>query len=64
MAASRTAFELIRGLIDAITLTPVDGKLNIELRGDLAGILATSEAGKAGAFSPKERALLTTVAIA
>ncbi len=53
----REAFELIRGLIDAITLTPVDGKLNIELRGDLAGILAMSEAGKAGAFSPKEKAL-------
>jgi hypothetical protein len=53
----RAAFELIRGLIDAITLTPVDGKLNIELRGDLAGILAMSEVGKAGAISPKEKAL-------
>src|SRR5262245_47764800 len=53
----REAFELIRGLVDAITLTPVDGKLNIELRGDLAGILAMSKAGKAGAFSPKEKAL-------
>ena len=53
----RAAFELIRGLIDAITLTPVDGKLNIELRGDLAGILAMSEEGKAGAFFPKEKAL-------
>ena len=29
----------------------------LELRGDLAGILAISEAGKAGAFSPKEKAL-------
>src|SRR5262245_59113033 len=55
--AGREAFELIRGLVDAITLTPVDGKLNIELRGDLAGILAMSKAGKAGAFSPKEKAL-------
>jgi site-specific DNA recombinase len=53
----REAFELIRGLIDAITLTPVDGKLNIELRGDLAGILAMSEAGKGKAFSQKEKAL-------
>jgi hypothetical protein len=53
----REAVELIRGLIDAITLTPVDGKLSIELRGDLAGILAMSEAGKAGAFPPKEKAL-------
>jgi site-specific DNA recombinase len=53
----REAFELIRGLIDVIILMPVDGKLKIELRGDLAGILAMSEAGKAGAFSPKEKAL-------
>src|SRR5262245_2614463 len=43
----REAFELIRGLIDTITLTPADGNLHIELRGDLAGILAMSEAGKA-----------------
>ena len=52
----REAFELIRGLIDAVILTPVHGKLNIEL-GDLAGILAMSEAGEAGAFFPKEKAL-------
>ncbi len=53
----REAFELIRGLIDAIMLTPSDGKLNIELRGDLAGILALSEAGKGNAFSANEKAL-------
>jgi len=53
----REAFELIRGLIDTITLTPADGNLHIELRGDLAGILAMSEAGKAGAFASKEKAL-------
>jgi site-specific DNA recombinase len=53
----REAFELIRGLIDAIILTPADGKLEIELRGDLAGILAMSEAKQAHTFSPKEKAL-------
>ncbi|MGC1180082.1 MAG: recombinase family protein [Methyloceanibacter sp.] len=53
----REASELIRGLIDAIILTPVDGKLEIELHGDLAGILAISEAGKASTFYPKEKAL-------
>jgi site-specific DNA recombinase len=53
----REASELIRGLIDAIILTPVGGKLEIELRGDLAGIIAISEAGKASTFSPKEKAL-------
>jgi site-specific DNA recombinase len=51
------AFCLIRGLIDAVILTPVDGKVEIELRGDLAGILAVSETGKSNAFSPKEKAL-------
>ena len=53
----RDASELIRGLIDAIILMPVDGRLEIELRGDLAGILAISKAGKASTFSPKEKAL-------
>ena len=53
----REAFQLIRGLIDAVVLTPLDGKLEIELQGDLAGILALSEAGKTSAFSPKEKAL-------
>jgi site-specific DNA recombinase len=53
----REALELIRSLIDTITLTPVDGTLKIELRGDLAGILAISEAGKNGTFSAKEKAL-------
>ena len=42
----RGAFELICGLIDAVILTPMDGKLEIELRGDLAGILAISGASK------------------
>ena len=51
------AFGLIRSLIDAVILTPVDGKLEIELHGDLAGILALSEAGKQSAFSAKEKAL-------
>jgi len=51
------AFGLIRSLIDAVVLVPVDGKLEIELRGDLAGILALSGAGKQNAFSPREKAL-------
>jgi len=51
------AFGLIRSLIDAVILAPVDGKLEIELRGDLAGILALSGAGKQNAFSPKGKAL-------
>jgi hypothetical protein len=58
---SQQAFELIRGLIDAIVLTPVDGKLQIELRGDLAMILAMSEAKQPSAFSPKEKAVQIAV---
>jgi plasmid stabilization system protein ParE len=37
------ATELIRSLIDAIVLIPDDGRLRIEVRGDLAAILAFGE---------------------
>ncbi len=52
----REAFELLRGLIDSIILTPAEGNLEIELRGDLAGILAVSQAGRTKTSS-KEKAL-------
>ena len=52
----REAFELLRGLIDSIILTPAEGRLEVELRGDLAGILAVSQAGRTKASS-KEKAL-------
>ena len=38
--------ELIRSLIDAIVLVPYDGRLRIEVRGDLAAILAFGEGRK------------------
>jgi hypothetical protein len=38
----RQAFERIRSVIEEIRLTPEDGKLAIELRGDLAEILASA----------------------
>jgi site-specific DNA recombinase len=41
------AMELIRSLIDNITLTPKNGSLKITLNGELAGILALCKAGKA-----------------
>ncbi|MFD2238198.1 recombinase family protein [Aureimonas populi] len=34
--------EIIRSLVEAIVLTPVDGKVEIDVRGDLAGILTIS----------------------
>jgi hypothetical protein len=55
--SGREAFELIRGLIDAVILTPRDGKLEIELRGDLAGILAISDASKDRAAPTERKAL-------
>ena len=36
----------LRALIDQVRLIPEDGRLRIELRGELAGILALSAAGK------------------
>lgn len=42
-------FEIIRGLIQKVRLVPMGGTLTIELSGDLAGILALSEAGKSDA---------------
>ncbi len=40
------AAEIIRGLVDAIVLTPENGELRIDLHGDLAGILALAADGK------------------
>ena len=46
------AFEIIRSLIDEIRLVPESGALKIELRGELAGILAlASESTKARGLS-------------
>ena len=55
-STGRAAFELLRGLVDSIIVTPAEGKLEIELRGDLAGILAVSRARRTEASS-KEKAL-------
>src|SRR5262249_56920259 len=38
-ASKDEAFDLIRSLIEAIRLVPEDGKLRIEIKGELAGIL-------------------------
>ncbi len=36
------AAEVIRSLVDKIVLTPVDGEIEIDVKGDLAGILVLS----------------------
>jgi hypothetical protein len=40
------ATETLRGLIDEITLTPVDGTLQIELKGNLAAMLGAAQNAK------------------
>lgn len=46
------AFELIRSLIEEIRLVPKDGQLQVELRGELAGILAlAADSRKPGSHS-------------
>ena len=47
---SRTAAaEALRGLIDAIVLTPQEGELKIELQGNLAAMLKAAQAQSTGA---------------
>jgi site-specific DNA recombinase len=40
------ASEIIRSLVNEIVLTPEGGELKVDLRGDLAGILAIAASGK------------------
>ncbi|WP_456763990.1 hypothetical protein [Bradyrhizobium sp. USDA 4463] len=52
------AADVLRTLVQQIILTPVDGKIQIDVRGDLAGILAISvqtkkPAGRAGSSQGK-----------
>jgi site-specific DNA recombinase len=42
------AQDAMRGLIDKVVLTPVDGMLRVDLHGEVAAILQLSVAGKKG----------------
>jgi site-specific DNA recombinase len=42
----RRASEALRGLIDAIVLTPDEGQLRIELKGNLAAMLSAATNAK------------------
>jgi site-specific DNA recombinase len=44
------AFEAVRGLIDKIVLTPVEGALKIDLHGEAAAILQFAAEGRKGRF--------------
>ena len=43
-ATKAEAFDLVRSVIEVIRLVPEDGALKVELRGELAGILALCDA--------------------
>ncbi len=45
-ASRAQAQEIIRGLIERIVLTPVDGVLRVEMTGDLSAMLTISQAGR------------------
>ena len=49
------ARDLVRGLVEAITLIPEDGKLRIEVRGELGAILSLASGAK-NAKSPRVEA--------
>ena len=53
----REAFELIRSLIEEVRLVPADGQLGIELKGELAGILALADGAKRAAAPHEQTAL-------
>ena len=52
------ASEMLRGLVDSIVLTPKDGQLRIELRGNLAAMLTAAQESKR---SPETGDLLVPV---
>jgi len=57
------AFEVIRSLIDSVVLTPVDGQLQIDLRGELVGILSLCDTkGKPASQVGKRAAQIKMVA--
>ena len=53
----RKAFERLRSVVEEVRLTPVEGQLVIELRGDLAEILKIGASGAQGAESAQKNAL-------
>jgi site-specific DNA recombinase len=56
------AAQALRGLIDEVRLMPENGRLEIELLGDLAGILALGRGGKKPATANRDRLQVTLVA--
>ncbi len=60
---NHTRTEVIRSLIDSVVLTPVDGQLQIDLRGELVGILSLCDTrGKPASQVGKRAAQIKMVA--
>jgi len=53
----REAFDVVRGLVEEVRIIPAGGEITIELRGELAGILAVAETAKKGSTSHQDMAL-------
>ena len=53
----REAFEVIRSLVVEVRITPANDEVTIELKGELAGILALGDGAKLSADSSQDRAL-------
>jgi site-specific DNA recombinase len=53
----REAFETRRGLIEQVRIIPEDGEYRLELKGELAGILALAQGAKNSEREPAQRAL-------
>ncbi len=53
----REAFEMVRSLIEEVRLIPIEGQLSIELKGQLASILAIGAGVQQGLGNTKQKAL-------
>ena len=53
--------DIVRGLIETITLVPEDGKLHVEIRGELASILSLSASGRASPLARSAEVLAQQV---
>jgi hypothetical protein len=53
----REAFEIVRSLVEEVRIVPGSGELALELRGQLAGILALTETARNSSSSHEDKAL-------
>jgi hypothetical protein len=51
------AFDVVRSLVEEVRIVPAGAEVTIELRGELAGILALAETAKKGSSSHQDKAV-------